>query len=119
VLAFNSAQRYYIYGPSIDMRKGFDGLSGLVTNELDKNPRDGSVYIFFNSTRDKVKMLFWDKDGYVIYAKRLEKGRFEKMIVKEDEKIITLEYKFIVMLMSGLSLIGANQKPRYLLTNEG
>ncbi len=98
------------------MRKGYDGLSGLVTNELEKDPRDGSVYIFFNNQRDKVKILFWDRDGYVIYSKRLEKGRYEKLIIKEDEKSITLEYKFIVMLMSGLSLIGAKQKPRYLLT---
>jgi acylphosphatase len=98
------------------MRKGYDGLSGLVTNELERNPRDGSVYIFFNGPRDKVKMLVWDRDGYVIYSKRLERGRFEKLTIKEDEKSITLDYKFIVMLMSGLSLIGVKQKPRYLLT---
>jgi transposase len=116
VLGFNSTQTYHIYTKNIDMRKGFDGLSGIVTNELEKNPRDGAVYIFFNGPRDKVKVLLWDKDGYVIYAKRLEKGRFEKVIVKEDAKTIELEYKFIVMLMSGLSLIGAKQKPRYLLT---
>lgn len=117
MLGFNSSQRYFVYSGMIDMRKGFDGLSGIVTNELEKNPRDGSVYIFFNAPRDKVKMLVWDRDGYVIYSKRLEKGRFEKLIVKEDEKTIVLEYKFIVMLLSGLSIIGIKQKTRYFPTN--
>ncbi len=56
------------------MRKGYDGLSGLVVNELGRQPLDGSVYVFFNTMRDKVKLLVWDTDGYVIYSKRLERG---------------------------------------------
>jgi transposase len=95
------------------MRKGYDGLSGLVLNEIQRQPTDGSVYVFFNATRDKVKMLVWDIDGYVIYCKRLEKGRFEQMLTQDASNQYQIAYKHLVMLLSGISLIGLRQKPRY------
>ncbi len=95
------------------MRKGYDGLSGIVQNEMGRRPTDGSVYIFFNGTRDKVKMLIWDVDGYVIYGKRLEKGRFEQILSQDTTNQFQIAYKHLVMLMSGISLIGLRQKPRY------
>jgi transposase len=97
------------------MRKGYDGLSGIVQNEMNRRPTDGSVYIFFNGTRDKVKMLIWDVDGYVIYGKRLEKGRFEQLLNKDTFNQYQIAYKHLVMLMSGISLVGMHQKMRYQL----
>jgi transposase len=58
------------------MRKGFEGLSGIVLNELNEDPMSGTLFIFLNKSRDKVKMLYWDRDGYAIWTKRLERGRF-------------------------------------------
>jgi transposase len=113
MLSFSAHQNYYIYTLSVDMRKGYDGLSGIVTNEMGRRPTDGSVYIFFNGTRDKVKMLIWDVDGYVIYGKRLEKGRFEQILSQDTSHQYQIAYKHLVMLMSGISLIGMRQKPRY------
>jgi hypothetical protein len=105
---------FYIYTLPIDMRKGYDGLSGLVTNELNRLPTDGSVYVFFNTVRDKVKLLVWDCDGYVIYAKRLERGRFEELVKSTDQgSSYTIQYKHLVMLLSGISLVGIRQKMRY------
>lgn len=102
------------------MRKGFDGLSGVVTNDMSGKATDGSVYVFFNKMRDKVKMLVWDKDGFVIYSKRLERGRFEQIIHQElATNSYVISYSHLVMLMSGISLIGLRQKPRYLLTKQG
>jgi transposase len=107
---------YYIYTSPIDMRKGYDGLSGLVTNELQRLPTDGSVYVFFNTVRDKVKILIWDCDGYVIYAKRLERGRFEDLLKSPVQgSSYTIQYKHLVMLLSGISLVGMHQKMRYQL----
>lgn len=96
------------------MRKGYNGLSGLVANELNRIPTDGSVYVFFNTVRDKVKLLVWDSDGYVIYAKRLERGRFEDLIKGSEQSTpYTIKYNHLVMLLSGISLVGMHQKLRY------
>jgi transposase len=56
------------------MRKGFNGLSGLVNNELDRNVLSGDVFIFVNRRRTLIKLLVWDKSGFIIYYKRLEQG---------------------------------------------
>jgi transposase len=117
VVVFSSHHEYYIYTVAVDMRNGIDGLCGLITNELDCNPNDGKVYIFFNRPRDKVKMLIWDKDGYVMYLKRLEKGKFEQILKQDQEtKKYNIKYNHLVMLLSGISLVGLKQRPRYLLT---
>ena len=99
------------------MRKGYNGLSGQVTNELHRTPTDGSVYVFFNIVRDKVKLFIWDIDGYVIYSKRLERGRFEDIVKgSEQSTSYTMQYKHLVMLHSGISLVGMHQKVRYDLS---
>jgi transposase len=74
MLGFHSAQRYFICTASVDMRKGIYGLCGLVRQVLEDNPMSGYVFIFFNKDRDKVKLLVWDINGYVMYHKRLERG---------------------------------------------
>ena len=66
----------YAYGAPVDMRKGFDGLSALVMNDLGRDPLAGDFYVFTNRTRKRAKVLLWDGTGLCIYAKRLEQGRF-------------------------------------------
>jgi transposase len=58
------------------MRKSFAGLQGLVARELEEDPLSGTLYVFVNRRRNLVKALFWDRTGYVLVAKRLERGRF-------------------------------------------
>lgn len=66
-----------LYNKVVDMRKSIDGLSILVSDILSLNPSDGSIYIFFNKKHDKLKMLYWDKNGFTLLYKRLEKERFK------------------------------------------
>jgi transposase len=119
MLGFNGHQHFYIYTGPTDMRKGFDGLSGLVRNELGEDPTCGSVYVFFNRTRRMVKLLVWDHDGFAIYGKRLEKGSFEHLTKLTKGKKQAVEYQHLVMLLSGISLLGIRHRPRYVMTKMG
>jgi transposase len=95
------------------MRKSFDALSGLVRNNLDSNPTGGEVFIFINKRRDKVKLLYWQGSGYLLYYKRLEKGTFE--IPRYDASVgsITLTYSQLVMIMDGLSIKNLQKRIRF------
>ena len=77
MFALGEHHRYYLYRAPADMRKGFDGLSGLVRQKMDSDPMDGSVYLFINRRRDKLKILVWTDGGFVLYYKPLENGTFE------------------------------------------
>ena len=69
MLPFSSTQRYYFYRHPTDMRKSFNGLSGIVRSELGGNPISGDVFIFVNRGRDRIKLLVWDRTGYALLYK--------------------------------------------------
>ena len=77
MLSLSSRHRYFLYRGATDMRKGFDGLSGLVVTALGSDPLSGDVFIFVNRRRDRIKLLVWDRSGFMIFYKRLETGSFE------------------------------------------
>lgn len=64
MLSLSASYRYFLYRDRTDMRKGFDGLSGLVREGLAKDPLSGDVFIFFNKRRSQVKLLVWERDGF-------------------------------------------------------
>ena len=68
--------RIYLYRDPVDFRKSFRGLAAIVEQELGHNPFDGALYAFTNRRRDKIKCLYWDRDGFALWYKRLEKGCF-------------------------------------------
>lgn len=115
MIGFNSQQKYYLHVEPVDMRKGLHSLCGVVRNELESEPTDGNVYLFFSRSYQTVKMLVWDKDGFVVYGKWLARGRFEKNNSAIAEKKYELTYHYLIMLLSGVSLIGVKQRPRYKL----
>ena len=71
-----SAARIFLKRGATDMRKGYDGLSGLVREAFGREPTDGSLFVFVGRRRDMVKALYWDRDGFALWSKRLERGRF-------------------------------------------
>lgn len=102
-----------LYSQACDMRKSFDGLSGLVENELGSNPRTGMVFIFINKRRDRIKLLHWQGSGYTLYYKRLEIGTFELPDYDSSYSGIRLDYAQTVMLVDGLSLHNIHRRKRY------
>ena len=95
-------EQVYLYSNPIDMRKSINGLSYLMSDLPNYHLKDGSLTLFYNRCRDKVKLLYWDKNGYVLIYKRLEKGRFK--ITKQDEEtgVVTLDNKQLSWLLAGL-----------------
>lgn len=113
MLGFHSHQRYFVCTTPVDMRKGIDGLCGVVRHLLDDNPQSGYVFIFFNKDRDKIKLLVWDVGGYVLYHKRLERGSFEVVSGSEGKAKLSIRYDHLVMLLSGVSIRHVVQRKRF------
>jgi transposase len=76
MIGLPSQGRIYLRRAATDMRKSFDGLSGLVRGEFGQDPLNGDLFVFLNRRRGLVKVLYWERDGFAIWAKRLERGRF-------------------------------------------
>jgi transposase len=111
MLALSFHLRYYLCCTHIDMRNGFDGLAGIVRNHLKKDPISGDVFIFINKTRTHIKLLYWDGDGFALFYKRLERGRYAFTAHNELSKQIKKEE--LMMLLEGLSYNKMSQKKRY------
>jgi transposase len=92
----------YMASFCVDMRKSIDGLSILVAHEFHKNPTDGAFYVFINKALDKIKILYFDKNGFALWYKRLEKGKFK--LPKYDGKIYTLDDAQLRWLLDGLDI---------------
>lgn len=89
----------------VDMRKGFDGLSGIVINELGRDPLSGDLFLFANRTRKRAKVLMWDGTGLCVFAKRLEQGRFASLW-REEEAIVKLTTSELALFLEGSALVG-------------
>ena len=104
---------YYFFSEYADMRKGFDGLSGLVMKFMERDPADGNVYIFVNRRRDRMKMLVWEQSGFTLYYKRLESGTFQWPGRVNEGGGMILEWETLVMMISGICLEKIVRKKRY------
>ena len=106
------ATKIYLCLDSVDMRKGFDGLYGLVRDHLGQDPQSGHLFLFTNRSRTRLKALVWDGSGLWVCAKRLEKGRFH-WPEEKDARSVTLRPEELAMLVSGLELKQAKQRNWY------
>lgn len=109
-----TAARYFLYREVTDIRKGFDGLSGLVSGQLGQNPMSGDVFIFVNRQRNRIKLLRWEPGGFVLFYKRLEKGTFEVPMSSKTGNQQSLDYGELTMLITGISMRNAKKRKRFL-----
>ena len=109
MLSINSSCRYFLYRKPTDMRFGIYSLSGLVRNELGVDPLNGDVYIFIGKRRNQVRLLQWDRDGFAMYIKRLERGTFEEP--QGQQSLITSRQ--LTLLMEGVMLTSVRLRKRY------
>ena len=114
MLSWPAKLRVYFCVAPTDMRKSFDGLSGLVASVFERTLLDGDLFLFLNKRRDRVKLLYWDRDGIAIWAKRLESGTFETPRVEAQQKHLELDATELAMLLSGVSLSTVKRRKRYI-----
>jgi len=113
MFTLSSSNQFHMYSQPTDMRKSFDGLSGLIQNTLGNNPLNGDVFIFINRRRDKIKLLHWQGISFTLYYKRLEEGTFEVPLYDPEAGSITLSYAQMVMLVDGLTIKNIQKRKRY------
>jgi len=111
MLGIPSTTRYYVYSQPTDMRKSFDGLGGLVRDKIGKDLLSGDAFIFINKRRTLLKILVWDRTGFVIYYKRLEKGTFE--LPTSTAAHVEIEWAQLVMILEGVRLKSIRRNLRY------
>lgn len=111
MLGLSANLRYFLCCSPIDMRNSFDGLAGIVRNHLKKDPISGDLFIFLNKTRTHIKLLYWDGDGFALFYKRLERGRYAFTVHSQASKQI--EREELLMLLEGLSFGKMDKKKRY------
>lgn len=111
MLSIPSTVSIFLYTEPTDMRKGFDGLSGIVRSELAADPLDGSLFLFINRRRDRLKILHFDSSGYWLYYKLLEAGTFE--VIGGDDKCVSIDSTQLAMLLAGVSLVRVKRRKRY------
>ena len=108
------ATKVYLALGATDMRKGFDGLYGLVRDRLWCEPTSGHLFLFCNARRNRLKILYWDSTGLWVCAKRLERGRFSwPTLSSEDETKVLLSHEELALLLGGIDLSRTRRKEWY------
>ncbi len=113
LLSFNAP--IWLYPQSIDFRRQMDGLIILVADHLQMNPASGQLFLFRNRTANKIKLLWWDRNGFWLFYKRLEKGHFQFPLL--SEKVIELTRDQLGWLLSGLDCMKQISLPDVQATN--
>jgi transposase len=109
MIGLPSQGRIYLHRGPVDMRKSFDGLSGLVRGAFEQDPLSGDLFVFLNRRRDLVKVLYWDRDGFALWAKRLERGRFTLPGGATQE----VDRSALVLLLEGVTARVLFRSPRW------
>lgn len=113
MLSFPPTVRIWLCTKAADLRRGFDGLAEMVRQHLGEDPLSGHLFVFRNRRADRVKILYWDEDGFVIVYKRLEEGVFRFPAAGEGAAGVTLRAAELAMLLDGVDWQEAKRSHRY------
>ena len=111
MLTLPSSVRILLASQPVDMRKSIDGLMALVRNAWGQDVYSGHLFVFVSRRGDRVKILTWDRGGFVLYYKRLEAGRFRLPPVDETAQTVQLDATQLAMLLDGIE-VAAVKRPR-------
>ncbi|QZT37203.1 IS66 family insertion sequence element accessory protein TnpB [Halosquirtibacter xylanolyticus] len=114
MFTLSSNDRFRLYSEPTDMRKSFNGLSGLVLNKMKQNVVSGDVFIFINKSRNMMKLLRWEKGGFVLFIKRLEQGTFKIPTIDSDMDK-SIEWTDLVLMVEGVVIKQYKMQKRYVM----
>ena len=111
MFSLNETNHFMVYSNSVDLRKGVEPLCGIARSS-GHTPTDGAVYVFFNRSRTLMKLLHWERGGYVIYYKRMEVGRISRKVFRWSEKagFYCLRWDELVLFLEGVYPSAARRK---------
>jgi transposase len=113
MLSISPSIRYFLCRYPTDMRKSFDGLCGVIRNNMRQDMLTGDVFIFLNKRRTHLKLLLWERDGFAIYYKRLEQGTFELPAVTAAAPSPAITHQQLLLILQGISLKNIRYRKRY------
>jgi transposase len=114
VLTLPATTRVYLAVETVDMRKSFDALASLVEQVLQKDPMSGHLFVFIGRRRHMVRILYWDRSGFAMWSKRLEKGAFRWNMDRQGSgPSLEVEAAELVLLLEGIDLRQARRRPRW------
>ena len=113
MISLSNHTRIFVYSGPADMRKGFNGLSGLVAEHFDVELLSGHLFLFCNRSRDRIKLLYWDNDGLAIWYKRLESGSYQLPLCDDQSSALEIDQTKLSLLLSGIDLTSVKQRKRY------
>jgi len=114
MLSLPPSVRLFVATQPVDGRKGPDSLMVLVRDVLLQDPLSGHLFIFFSKRRDRVRLVYWDRNGFAMWTKRLEKGRFRPPFVDSDRLTsVGMEAAELALIVEGIDLAGARRRPRW------
>ena len=118
MLSIPGSLRIFIATGPVDFRKSHDGLAALVEQTLLEKPLSGNLFVFTNKRADRIKLLYWDGDGYALWHKRLEAGRFSLPRPPENAARIEISLVDLAMILSGIDLASVKRKKRFRIPAE-
>lgn len=114
MLTLPPSVRIYLASAVVDMRRGHDGLMAIVRNQWDLDPYEGHVFVFLGKRLDRAKLLYFDRGGFVLVYKRLERGRFKLPSVKSSaQTTIEIDGVQLAMLLEGIDLSRVRRPPKW------
>lgn len=113
MLAVAASTRVYLYLRDVDMRRSYDGLQAIVQAEFERDIRLGDYFMFINRRRDRIKIIWWDRDGLAIFMKRLEVGTVQRPLVEGDDKSLIIDQAQLSMLLTGIDVSNIKRRKRY------
>lgn len=113
MLSLSPSIRIFVHTQATDMRKQYNGLHAIVSHALGQDVMRGDYFVFFNRRQHRCKILYWDRDGLVVWAKRLERGRFQIPRGRDGASSVEIDGTTLAMILGGVDLQSVRRRKRY------